>query len=176
VFLSLQFLIAQQMVQGSKNAPAPRPNKRRRINPPATDSEPLPNSLPTQAKTNKEDKLLMFMEVMQPKKGPAWANEVLENPPAVPKSRSTDEDRPQGELSDLEWMRQRVSKQIEDEKVFEQSDDESPVDIPVSNQFLDICFCSLNSFFPRTRSYSQSQLKTKQRKRYCKLLDYSCGI
>ena len=75
----------------------------------------------------------MFMEVMQPKKGPAWANEVLENPPAVPKSRSLDEERPQGELSDLEWMRQRVSKQIEDEKVFEQSDDESPVDMPVSS-------------------------------------------
>ena len=81
------------------------------------------------------------MKIMQPKKGPAWANEDLANPPAAPESLTLDEDKPQGELSDLEWMRQRISKQVDqDDKVFEQSDDESPVDtrvsFPISSSFL----------------------------------------
>ena len=85
------------------------------------------------------------MDVMQPKKRPAWANEDLENPPAASTSRCPDEDGPQGELSDLEWMRQRISKQIDqDEKVFEQSDDESP-DIPVSVS-ISILFLNFNLF------------------------------
>ena len=85
------------------------------------------------------------MEVMQPKKGPAWANEVLEDPPAASTSRIPDEDGLQGEVTDLEWMRQRISKQIDqDEKVFEQSDDESP-DMPVSLS-ISILFLNFNPF------------------------------
>jgi multiple RNA-binding domain-containing protein 1 len=80
----------------------------------------------------KGDELKKFMEVMQPKKGPAWANEDLVHPPVVQESSDNGEDRPQGELSDLEWMRQRISKQADqDEKVFEQSDDDVP-SVPVS--------------------------------------------
>lgn len=117
------------MVQGTKNAPAPRPNKRRRLNPPA---ESIHNASAPQTQTKKEDKLQKFMEVMQPKKGPSWANEALIDPPAQQESRNGGEDRLQGELSDMEWMRQRISQQVDqDEKVFEQSDEEEPPVEPV---------------------------------------------
>ena len=70
------------------------------------------------------------MNVMQPRKGPAWANEAIATPP-VNESNSQPEGNPQGELSDLEWMRQRISKQVDqDEKVFEQSDDDEPAEDP----------------------------------------------
>lgn len=58
---------------------------------------------------------------MQPRKGPAWANDSQTATPANPEA---DQNRP-AELSDLEWLKQRISKQFdEDEKAFEQSDDE----------------------------------------------------
>jgi multiple RNA-binding domain-containing protein 1 len=84
---------------------------------------------------------------MQPRKGPTWANEVPGNPPAVQESsnQADGEDRPQGDLSDLEWMRQRISKQVDqDERVFEQSDDDEPlVEDPIS-----VRFPTLISFLP----------------------------
>lgn len=71
------------------------------------------------------------MNVMQPKKRPTWANEAFTNPPPVNESSSQPESKPQGEPTDLEWMRQRISKQVDqDEKVFEQSDDDEPIEDP----------------------------------------------
>lgn len=119
--------ISVAISEGTKGAPAPRPNKRRRLNPIATESEPLTDPSPSETKTTKETKLQEFMEVMQPKKGPAWANESLVNPPAIQEAVDQGEGAPRGELSDLEWMRQRMTKQVdEDEKAFEQSDDDEP--------------------------------------------------
>ena len=67
------------------------------------------------------------MKVMQPKKGPTWANEAPAQPP-IPDAVIDPEDgddEAQRELSDLEWMRQRTSTHVEEEgKAYEQSDDE----------------------------------------------------
>src|SRR5690348_4710044 len=74
-------------IQGAKDAPAPRPNKRPRLGPsPSEVSSPLP-STSTTSKTNpipddrpsrpKDAQLAEFMNVMLPrsKKGPLWKNE-----------------------------------------------------------------------------------------------------
>jgi len=76
---------------------------------------------------SKQDKNLdEFMKVMKPKKGPVWANEERIEPAPVPQAAErAEEAQPEG-LSDLEWMRQRMSKAVEvEERVFEQ-DDEQP--------------------------------------------------
>ncbi|KAH7925005.1 RNA-binding domain-containing protein [Leucogyrophana mollusca] len=136
------------VVQGAKDAPAPRPNKRRRL-----ESDPVNNSGPSsQAKGNKlrnRDKsplqdehkppsqLDTFMKVMQPrtKKGPSWANEAEESHPTpIPVPNDTPvEAEPElhpeqdgEEISDLEWMRRRMKQQTisssDPEKAFHQSD------------------------------------------------------
>ena len=67
---------------------------------------------------------------MQHKKGPVWANELSVEPPAPsqPQLPGVDplvEAPAQGELSNLEWMKQRMSNTVDTEdRVFEQSDDE----------------------------------------------------
>ena len=67
---------------------------------------------------------------MQRKKGPVWANEPAVEPPAPSQTQLSGVDPlveapGQGELSDLEWMKQRMSNAIDTEdRVFEQSDDE----------------------------------------------------
>lgn len=60
---------------------------------------------------------------MQPKKVPVWANEATAEPQA---SVSTEQaSATQGELSDAEWLKQRMSSAVDLEgRVFEQSDDE----------------------------------------------------
>ncbi|KAG1767362.1 hypothetical protein EV702DRAFT_1203736 [Suillus placidus] len=134
------------VVAGAKDAPAPRPNKRRRLEDTAAD--PGPSSRPHVHKADKNGKpsapapsapgspLDQFMDVMQPrtKKGPSWANEAKESHPALPAGppeETTTCDGPDYNeaVSDLEWMRQRmnlVSDSLPD-KVFEQSDDEHEV-------------------------------------------------
>jgi len=73
-----------------------------------------------------------FVKVMRPKKGPVWANEPIIEPPtpSQPQSSAVNppaEALPPGELSDLEWMRQRMSNAVDTEdRVFEQSDDDEP--------------------------------------------------
>lgn len=103
-------------------------------------------------KTKKAAQLDEFMEVMQPrtKKGPSWANEPAE-PALAPESKrdkksktrtptsaevqpeevavSPDDDRGEG-MSDLDWMKRRMSKAAEageddDARAFVQSDDEA---------------------------------------------------
>jgi len=80
-----------------------------------------------------------FREVMKPrtKKGPAWANDMKQEEVIAGKSKlkqeaalmdteadGVDPAREAG-LSDLDWMRQRMSKNVDVvEKVFEQSDEE----------------------------------------------------
>lgn len=69
---------------------------------------------------------------MQRKKGPVWANEPTAELPAPSQPQTPDgnppiEALPQGELSDLEWMKQRMSNAVDTEdRVFEQSDDDEP--------------------------------------------------
>ncbi|KAG1861131.1 hypothetical protein DFJ58DRAFT_777779 [Suillus subalutaceus] len=125
------------VVAGAKDAPAPRPNKRRRLEDIAAD--PGPSSRPHVHKVDQNGKtsapapsasaspLDQFMDVMQPrtKKCPSWANEAKESHPTMTTSDGPDNNEA---VSDLEWMRQRmnlVSDSLPD-KVFEQSDDEAP--------------------------------------------------
>jgi len=72
-----------------------------------------------------------FVKVMQRKKGPVWANEPITEPPAPSQPHFSVnppvEVLPQGELSDLEWMKQRMSNAVDaEDRVFEQSDDDEP--------------------------------------------------
>ena len=68
---------------------------------------------------------------MKPRTGPAWANEAIAHPTvSVPPTdnstvQNVEQEPPQDDISDLEWMKQRISKTINVvEKAFEQSDDE----------------------------------------------------
>ncbi|KDR77991.1 hypothetical protein GALMADRAFT_118866 [Galerina marginata CBS 339.88] len=124
------------ITEGAKDAPAPRPHKRRRLDPSASDTPhttdaPSSSSLGpvTETKAKSDGKREEFMKVMKPKKGPTWANEEFVQHPGVPPptetTKDTEDTQAQGTLSDLEWMRQRMSKAVDvEERVFEQSDDE----------------------------------------------------
>ncbi len=64
-----------------------------------------------------------FMNVMKPKKVPVWANEATAEPQILVSTEHAS--ATQGELSDAEWLKQRMSSAVDvEEKVFEQSDDE----------------------------------------------------
>ena len=72
------------------------------------------------------------MKVMKPRTGPAWANEATAQPTAsVPQTDDTtmqdaEQEPRQDDVSDLEWMKQRMSKNVDVVELsrFEQSDDE----------------------------------------------------
>ena len=119
-----------------KDAPAPRPHKRRRL-------DASPSHDPSSAKTTisspadalgttakGELRREEFAKVMQRKKGPVWANEPTVEPPAPSQSQPSnvippEEAAAQRELSDMEWMKQRMSNAVDTEgPVFEQSDDD----------------------------------------------------
>ncbi|KAJ7590213.1 RNA-binding domain-containing protein [Mycena floridula] len=116
--------ISVEVVQGAKDAPAPRPNKRPRLGPsPHDDSEPKKKEQPETKppkKSKKDAQMDEFMEVMQTKKGPSWANE---QQPAGPEQPVMDVNKPEGDnngegMSDLDWMKRHMTKG------YEQSDDE----------------------------------------------------
>jgi len=69
-----------------------------------------------------------FLNVMQrrTKKGPSWANELREEQP-IPSTEYGDQPPTDSTaLSDLEWMKQRMSQNVDKaDKVFEQSDEEN---------------------------------------------------
>ncbi|KAF8153779.1 RNA-binding domain-containing protein [Crassisporium funariophilum] len=131
--------IEVNVTEGAKDAPAPRPNKRRRIEPSSSDTPPVASSStsvvpPVETKPKGDRQLEEFMKVMQPKTGPAWANEASSQPAApLPdiagdiSMQDVESALPQGDLSDLEWMRRRMSSNVDIvEKAFEQSDDDEP--------------------------------------------------
>ncbi|KAL4248789.1 Multiple RNA-binding domain-containing protein 1 [Abortiporus biennis] len=141
--------ISVNVIEGAKDAPAPRPNKRPRLGPSPSEvqSEELPKSTSDRAsKSKKDEQLEEFLQVMQPrsKKGPSWAN----NEPPIPSTSKVDphaqtnsntEDNapatddtnqlPSGEgLSDSDWLKRHTAKSLDDpsqpERVFDQSDEE----------------------------------------------------
>jgi multiple RNA-binding domain-containing protein 1 len=118
-------------IQGAKDAPAARPNKRPRLDPPLID-QPLSDKIPTETKvaTSKKNnaRFEQFSEVMQPRsgRGPSWANDPLhsnskakrpvtvDTQPSVDDASLVEDGVPGSEgISDLEWMRQRMSKALE---------------------------------------------------------------
>ena len=127
-------------IQGAKDAPTPRPNKRPRLGP-SRDEASTSSAVPVPAqnvdsKLKGKAQLDDFMEVMRPKKGPSWANEAKVSQPTIPVPEPVVEDVVMEEpakaeaMSDLEWMKQRTSANVDKvEKVFEQSDDEEEPEI-----------------------------------------------
>ncbi|KAI0060073.1 hypothetical protein BV25DRAFT_1807867 [Artomyces pyxidatus] len=139
-----------EIIDGAKDAPTPRPNKRPRLELPSADSEAGPSFSKSHASGQhaekgkakaKDDQFEQFMDVMQPRSrsGPSWADEPPSEPiPAKNAKKGQDavlniaavddaEMQPEG-LSDLEWMRRRMRQGVEEsaDKAFEQSDDEEP--------------------------------------------------
>ncbi|KAJ7632476.1 hypothetical protein FB45DRAFT_912538 [Roridomyces roridus] len=142
--------IRVQVIEGAKDAPAPRPNKRPRLGPAPNEA---PVKVPSKAPSPPPaDSQLVddFLKVMQPRgtKGRTWANEAAPTAPvdvSPPEEMDQDGEEPVREegLSDLEWMRRRMSKNADVvEKAFEQSDEEGdepkpvsvPVDAPASDE------------------------------------------
>ncbi|KAJ3505825.1 hypothetical protein NMY22_g17442 [Coprinellus aureogranulatus] len=138
-----------KVVEEKGHEPAPRPNKRARTGPSPselTDSKSKPTTPAEPAKGNRQ--LDQFMEVMQPrtKKGPSWANDAATAEPVIPEPAAlpaptreptgdedvamedATEEAPAAEpISDMDWLKQRVSSNVDkvvEEKAFEQSDDE----------------------------------------------------
>ncbi|ESK91484.1 pre-rrna processing protein [Moniliophthora roreri MCA 2997] len=132
--------ISVAVVEGAKDAPPPRPNKRPRIEEATTPSDAAKSELKKARKDKKEDgkkpkndtTMAEFLEVMAPKKKPTWANEAQPQPEASTSAKKIDDDVkdidmdiPEEGLSDLDWMRRRMTGNIDEvEKAFEQSDDE----------------------------------------------------
>ncbi|KAJ3829404.1 hypothetical protein F5880DRAFT_1708842 [Lentinula raphanica] len=126
------------IVEGFKDAPKPRPNKRRRLDVDVADTEHRLTTEPkrtsgsntTKAEKSKKDSHLdEFLDVMQTRKGPSWSNEVQPKASTsamkLDESISTPPEEPVVEagLSDMEWMRRRMAENTK-EKVYHQSDDE----------------------------------------------------
>jgi multiple RNA-binding domain-containing protein 1 len=133
-------------IQGTKDAPPPRPNKRRKLDPSPRDTVPsttVPSDVKTKSKLKKSQRdteekadgqLDEFMQVMKPrtKKGPSWANEggVVASA-AVPtaevngKEDGEEETRKDEGISDLDWMKMHLKGSLE-EKVFEQDEEPEP--------------------------------------------------
>ncbi|KAJ3876729.1 hypothetical protein F5051DRAFT_466760 [Lentinula edodes] len=114
--------ISVNIVEGVKDAPKPRPNKRPRIDDTSVEDVLVKSttkalgSTAKSEKSKKDSQLDEFLEVMQTKKGPSWANGV--SPEASTSATKLDdsplpaEDEPSAEegLSDMEWMRRRMTE------------------------------------------------------------------
>ncbi|KAJ3710720.1 hypothetical protein C8R42DRAFT_729164 [Lentinula raphanica] len=99
------------IVEGFKDAPKPRPNKRRRLDVDVADTEHRPTTEPKH-----EEGPLMSNEV-QPKASTSAMklDESISTPPEEPVVEAG--------LSDMEWMRRRMAENTK-EKVYHQSDNE----------------------------------------------------
>ncbi|KAJ7248475.1 hypothetical protein C8J57DRAFT_1358341 [Mycena rebaudengoi] len=126
-----------EVIEGAKDAPAPRPNKRPRLGPSPSEvtAQPVPSATPLPVEKSAGDSQLdEYLKVMQPRgnKGRTWANEAAPVEPVVsvePPVEDVDMERepPREEgLSDLDWMKRHMSKNADIvEKAFEQSGDEA---------------------------------------------------
>ncbi|KAF8584613.1 RNA-binding domain-containing protein [Ramaria rubella] len=136
--------LSVEVVQGVKDAPAPRPNKRPRLLEPERASAPTKPKPKVDAKNpdaTEDDSLRAeFISLMNPrnKKGPAWADGAHSKamatatprtlPPSDIPHRSDVEEQDaiarDDTVSDLEWMKSRMTTAIREGRDFEQSDDE----------------------------------------------------
>ncbi|KAG7085951.1 hypothetical protein E1B28_003479 [Marasmius oreades] len=123
--------IRVDVVEGAKDAPKPRPNKRPATAAISADASGVEFKKArfeeSPPKSKKQIQMEEFMEVMQPKKGPAWANDAQSQPEASTSAKKIDDEVLVDEegVSDTDWLKRRMSKNVDGvEKVFEQSDDE----------------------------------------------------
>ncbi|KAI9509908.1 hypothetical protein F5148DRAFT_1183792 [Russula earlei] len=128
-----------ETIDAAKETPAPRPNKRPRLDTTSRDDAALTHSktrasgrkpnLPAIESNEKHTSLEEFMEVMQPKaKVASWTDPLLpsqEMDKILHTTQTGSQDLPEDCLTDMEWMRQRmrsVGDAAGSEKVLEQSD------------------------------------------------------
>ncbi|KAI0297982.1 hypothetical protein BC826DRAFT_1103303 [Russula brevipes] len=135
-----------EVIDGAKVAPAPRPNKRPRLDTSSTEHDvtstrgkskaPIRNlNVPVLEGRRKDASFEEFMEVMQPKaKVAPWVDPSASSSEKVKATTaqggSQDPQESQRELTDIEWMQQRMSGRIDADvpgEVFEQSDGEEQV-------------------------------------------------
>lgn len=141
IFLCLQRR-PYDILKGVKDAPAPRPNKRPRIQQLDNASHvvsPSKEKQMTLAKSTKEDSNMdklseEFMSVMKSRKQrPAWADGPVPDPQVLQPQQEEKDGHPADEtISDLDWLKSRMRHDIPEtqSKAFEQSDDEDePKDI-----------------------------------------------
>ncbi|KAF5381862.1 hypothetical protein D9757_008341 [Collybiopsis confluens] len=136
--------ISVGVVEGVKNAPKPRPNKRQRVEEEdSSEQVSTKKTKPEPTSTKKDNRMEEFLDVMQTKKGPSWANE--SQPKASTSAVKLDDtdfmqvEEPVNEegLSDMEWMRRRMTDKADaEEKVYFQSDDEEDTQKPAEKPSL----------------------------------------
>ncbi|KAF9221790.1 hypothetical protein BS17DRAFT_710679 [Gyrodon lividus] len=124
------------IVEGTKDAPAPRPNKRRRLNldEQTTTSEARKGKSVSSSEPKAQSQLDEFLAVSRSRKGPSWANETNSVPSTsaevveLPRMDGQLDDDVDETISDLEWMKRRISRQISgSDKVFQQDGDDNEV-------------------------------------------------
>ena len=125
-------------MKGARDAPAPRPNKRRRIDhdQPAVSKTPAPDPEGKKKQQASTTQLDAFLEVSRPRKGPSWANEAKEAHPVIshdqdftqPKDEAQPSDYQDNDaMSDLEWMKRHMTQRVsESEQIFQQDEDNLP--------------------------------------------------
>lgn len=140
--------------KGAKEAPTPRPNKKRHLESeagPSSDKDHKTRqsevddskSSSKSSKNDEENGLKEFMQVMQPRtKDRTWNDSVLADEPSTFKDKveeksprmkeDTIEETPPDatdDLDDLEWMKRRMTANVREEKVFEQDEDDGRVPV-----------------------------------------------
>ncbi|KAI0689011.1 hypothetical protein BC835DRAFT_1283850 [Cytidiella melzeri] len=127
--------IAVSVVDGAKDAPTPRPNKRPRLGPSSNDDSAMlaiAKEL-TKAKAAKDPQLQEFLDVMQPraKKGPSWKDGAVEEPQelarksviasAKSKHVQVSETAQVEPASDLDWLKQHTKASVHEAKGAEEA-------------------------------------------------------
>ncbi|KAJ3917189.1 hypothetical protein F5877DRAFT_45094 [Lentinula edodes] len=164
--------ISVNIVEGVKDAPKPRPNKRPRIDDTSVEDVLVKSttkalgSTAKSEKSKKDSQLDEFLEVMQTKKGPSWANGV--SPEASTSATKLDdsplpaEDEPSAEegLSDMEWMRRRMTETTDTAeqgiKVIDKPAPEVPVRIEEPREPVQEAILQTSRLFVRNLAFSCS--------------------
>lgn len=141
--------ISVAVVEGAKDAPAPRPNKRPRLDGPSSDKVPADTSSSSKDKTKpttkgkKDEQLEEFINVMKARKGPSWkdadAAPAADAPDRASSSKSKTRSQPTDKAreqtpevandepaSDMDWLKRHMKSSLDlsegAEKAFDQSD------------------------------------------------------
>ncbi|KAI6118428.1 hypothetical protein F5141DRAFT_1194724 [Pisolithus sp. B1] len=118
-------------VEVVEDAPVPRPNKRRRVEPdkPVVTQNKSANDKRNGDELKPKPQLDKFLEVSRSQRGRSWANETDTSHPIIPpdeeEQQETGGQKQDDSVSDLEWMKQRMTHQIsQPEKVFQEDEDQ----------------------------------------------------
>ncbi|KAI6023260.1 hypothetical protein BKA83DRAFT_4275186 [Pisolithus microcarpus] len=118
-------------VEVVEDAPVPRPNKRRRVEPdkPAVTQNKGEKDKGDENQLKSKPHLDKFLEISRSHRGRSWANETDTSHPIIPpdeeEQHETEGPKRDDSVSDLEWMKQRMTHQIsEPQRVFQEDEDQ----------------------------------------------------